>query len=101
MHFFHNYEGVWVLVIAFVSLTLYFLFKYVYERNLFSIQNTIKEAQAVHICDLLLMFSWLCIAGWIIYFLWFFKPYIASEMMQSWTSITAKNISEFTKMWML
>lgn len=72
-HFWHNYQGVYVLALSAVMLLAYFIFKTAYSHSE-SLRQKVPDVTAEWICDKLVLLAFLLLAGWFIYFLFFFMP---------------------------
>lgn len=86
-HFWMNYEGLYIVIIAFVALILTYAFKTLYENNILELQDKVTVEAAKKVIDLGFLFGVLCIAGFLIYVLFFFKPQYASELLHNITKI--------------
>ncbi len=73
-HFNNHFQGFDIILYAFFAIIAYHLWVYAYDKDLLNIKKKVDEEMASKIARLLIMFCTLLLAGFIIYWLFFFKP---------------------------
>lgn len=72
-HFNAGQASVWLVIAAFACLVIFFAFQLLYEHSA-ALKAKVSEDHAERFLGLLVQFAGLLLAGFLIYFFFFFKP---------------------------